>query len=130
MALPLDPQSYTGVFQHLPESQGSKIEFQNFFGGLYINFEGVEYFGEHGVGHYFYAGSVQPTQAGGFSFEVPARTLYSVPLRSEGFLTIRGKSKHPIRFSGKVEDGKLVMSCQSEDESACFDTTMIFQRIK
>jgi hypothetical protein len=130
IAVSFNPQSYNGVFQHMPEHQGSKIEFQQVQGALYINFEGVEYFGEHGVGHYFYAGRVKPLEGGGFSFEVPTRTFYASPVRSGQFLVERGWAGRSIQFSGKIEAGKLVISCQSEDESACFDKTMIFQPIK
>ncbi|MGI0494671.1 hypothetical protein ACN4EG_23035 [Alkalinema pantanalense CENA528] len=129
-AVPFDSRSYNGRFQHLPGHRGSTIEFQQVSGKLYVNFEGVEYFGEHGLGHYFYADYGQLMDAGAFSFEVPVRTFYSAPVRSGEFVTVRGQSRVPVRFSGKIEGDQLLVSCESEDESACFDQVMIFQRIK
>jgi hypothetical protein len=35
-----------------------------------------------------------------------------------------------MTFSGKLEDGKLLLSCQSKDKYACYDKQLIFQRIK
>jgi hypothetical protein len=129
--LPPKAQPYVGIFQHtIPGTQrmGEKVEFQNVLGSLYMNYEGIEYLGEHGVAHYFYADYVHPTQDGSFAFEIPSRTLYSAPIKSGKFLTIRGQAKQPIQFSGKIQDGKLVLTCRSEDESACFDKKLIFQK--
>jgi hypothetical protein len=129
--LSIQSQPYMGIFQQTISGKrmGDKIEFQNVGCNLYLNYERIEYFGEHGIAHYFYADSVELTKQG-ISFEIPVRTLYSAPLRSGKFLTIRGYSKHPIQFSGKLENGKLLLLCSSQDESACFDRQLIFQRIQ
>ena len=131
--LPTPAQLYVGVFEQImPRTSqiGDKIEFQNGAGRLYLNYEGVAYFGEHGIAHYFHTDQVIPTQNGEFSFTISHRTLYSAPLRSGKFLTIRGNETQPMQFSGKLEDGKLVLSCQSKEQYACYDKKLIFQRVK
>jgi hypothetical protein len=131
--LPAPAQFYVGIFEQIMprKSQiGDRIEFQAGSGRLYLNYEGVAYFEEHGTGHYFHTEQVILTENGNFSFTVPNRTFYSAPLRSGKFLTIRGYETEPMTFSGKLEDGKLVLSCQSKDKYACYDKQLIFQRIK
>lgn len=132
-ALPAQAQPYVGVFEQvMPRTSqiGDRIEFQNASGRLYLNYEGVAYFGEHGIAHYFHTDQVIPTKNGEFVFTISNRTLYSAPLRSGKFLTIRGHETQPMQFSGKLEDGKLILSCQSKDQYACYDHQIIFQRVK
>jgi hypothetical protein len=127
------PRGYAGRWQYLqpPDTEGEILDLSFSAGYWHGIMNGLERASEHGLFYYVIAVErlvVDPQ--GKISFEIGARSLFHarpVLSRLDG-QGDGGFTRDRMWFTGRIEDGDLILRCQDESGS-CPDSTSRFKKI-
>lgn len=114
------------------DPEGEQLEIREINGKITGSYLGLERMGEEGL--YYTATHVTTFkfEGGKLSFIVPGRSFYSVRPKSvadaERMKDV-GATKMELKFTGEIENGKLVLHCSSNDNS-CPDEKLTFEKGK